>query len=123
MASLHERLTEVRPTALGSIVYGALDAKEKRVLILPVPVAAEAIGAVGIVFWGDGQPSRESIEALIEYLQLTKDCLPQFKAVAQEPEKRVPDDRAPVSVDTSGGSEGAATAAEPTTDGAPDDRP
>jgi hypothetical protein len=77
--TLEQRLTEIRLTTLGSVVYGALDASEKHVFIFPVPLAKNELGTVGVVFWGDEKAVAESLEALIEYLTLSKGCLPSLR--------------------------------------------
>lgn len=82
---IDSRLTEVRLSTLGSITYGALEAKEKRVWIFPVRLANGEIGSAGVVLWGDTKATTESVADLIKYLDGAKDCLPSLR-VEEHPE-------------------------------------
>jgi hypothetical protein len=84
--TLESELTEVRLTTLGSVVYGALEAKERRVFIFPVPSANQSVASAGIVIWGDEKVTAESIEVLIEFLTRSKACLPSLLKAKPSPE-------------------------------------
>lgn len=80
--TIAERLHQMERTPLGHVTYGALEAAEHRVMIFPVPLQGRILGRAGIVFFGDAIPTKESMAAVIEYLNLARECLPEDSSAA-----------------------------------------